>query len=197
MPTGYTACIGDGADFQKYILGCARAFGALVTMRDEPAHAPIPERFEPSDYHAKAIKKAEATLRELDGMPLDEAERAANADYAAALKQNQERIQRNDDLRAKYTAMLQQVDAWQPPTSDHEGLKKFMREQIEQSIDFDCSNEYYLKSAPTKLTAMQWRSDQVEKARRDIAYHSKEHADEVGRAASRTDWVKALRESLR
>lgn len=197
MPTGYTACIGDDATFEKFVLGCARAFGALVTMRDDPADAPIPERFEPYDYHAKAIKEAEATLRELDGMPLDEAERRANADYAEALKRNREMIQRNDDLRAKYTAMLKQVNEWQAPTPDHEGLKKFMREQIEQSIDFDCSNEYYLRNAPTKLTAMEWRSKQVEKARRDIAYHSKEHAEEVGRAAGRTDWVKALRESLR
>lgn len=197
MPTGYTACIGEGADFQKYVLGCARAFGALITMRDDPSDAPIPDRFEPYDYHAKAVKEAEATLRELDGMPLDEAERRANADYAEATKRNREMIQRNDDLRVKYAAMLKQVAEWQAPTSDHEGLKKFMREQIESSLDFDCSNEYYLKNAPTKLTAMEWRSAQVEKARRDITYHSKEHAEEVGRAATRTDWVKALRESLR
>jgi hypothetical protein len=196
MPTGYTACIGEGADFNKFALGCTRAFGALIMMRDEPGDAPIPERFEPSDYHAKAIKVAEASLRELDGMPLDEAERRANADYAQAMQRNREMIAKNDALRESYTAMLAKVAAWQAPTADHEGLKTFMREQITQSIDFDCSNEYYLRNAPVKLTAMEWRSKQVEAARRDITYHSKEHADEVGRAATRTDWVKALRESL-
>ena len=88
------------------------------------------------------------------------------------------------------------IDAWKPPTPDHEGLKAFMREQIESSIRFDCDNSYYLTHMPVKMTAMEWRSKQVEQARRDIAYHSKEHTEEVGRAHTRTDWVKALRESL-
>jgi hypothetical protein len=47
MPTGYTAPIADGMTFEQFALGCARAFGALVTMRDEPSDAPIPERLEP------------------------------------------------------------------------------------------------------------------------------------------------------
>jgi hypothetical protein len=197
MPTGYTACIGDGADFEQYIMGCARAFGALVTMRDDPADAPIPEAFEPSDYHAKAIKTAQARLDELDSMSIEAAEIAAKAAYDEAVAYANAAIAKNDQLRARYQAMLKQVDAWKAPTPDHEGLKKFMREQIESSINFDCSNSYYLSHMPTRLTAMEWRSEQVVKARKDIAYHSKEHADEVGRAHSRTDWVKALRESLK
>lgn len=196
MPTGYTACIGDGADFKKYVMGCARAFGALIMMRDAPSDAPIPEAFEPSDYHAKAIKTAQDRLDELDRMSLLLAGMAAQGDYKQALQRNEEVIARNDQLRARYTAMLKQVADWKPPTPDHEGLKTFMREQIESSIDFDCSNEYYLTHAPVLKTAMEWRSAQVEQARRDITYHSKEHAAEVGRAHTRTDWAKALRESL-
>lgn len=197
MPTGYTACIGEGADFHAYIMGCARAFGALVTMRDEPGDAPIPEAFEPSDYHAKAIVEAEKRLDELDRMSLEMAALAAQGDYAEAVRHNNEAIARNDQLRARYTAMLTHVGAWKPPTPDHEELKKFMREQIESSLEFDCSNTYYLTHGPVKLTAMEWRSAEVQKARKDIAYHSKEHAAEVGLAHTRTDWVKALRESLR
>lgn len=197
MPTGYTACILDGADFNKYIMGCARAFGALVMMRDEPADAPIPERFEPTDYHANAIKSAREELDRLDRMSLADAAVAAQADYDSQLARNKAAIARNDEMRGRYEAMLKRVEAWKPPTSDHEGLKKFMREQIDSSMDFDCSNDYYLGNAPTLLTAMGWRSAQVEKARQQIAYHSREHAEEVGRAHTRTDWVKALRESLR
>jgi hypothetical protein len=197
MPTGYTAAIKDGVTFDKFAMNCARAFGALITLRDEPGDAPIPDRFEPSDYHAKAIRKAEERLLELDGISVEDAGLAAQVDHETALESCRKTIAENDQLRARYEGMLKQVDAWQPPTPDHEELKKFMREQITRSIDFDCSNEYYLRNMPAKLTAMEWRSKQVEAARRDIAYHSKEHAEEVGRAASRTDWVKALRESLR
>lgn len=197
MPTGYTAAIKDGIGFKEFAMQCARAFGALISMRDEPGNAPIPDRFEPSEYHAKEIKAAEARLLELDRMSVEDAEIAAQTAYDADTKRVKGIMADNDSLRAKYNAMLKEIAAWSAPTPDHEGLKTFMREQVEQSIDFDCSNEYYLRHVPQRLTGMAWRSEQVEKARRDIAYHSKEHAEEVGRAASRTNWVKALRESLR
>ena len=47
MPTGYTAPIKDGISFNDFMWGCARAFGALIMMRDDPPGTPIPERFEP------------------------------------------------------------------------------------------------------------------------------------------------------
>ena len=196
MPTGYTAAIKDGISFETYALICARAFGALVMMRDEPFDAPMPERFEPIDYHAKAIRTAQERLEELDRMSLEDAATAAQVAYTAEVDRIRKIMADNDALRVKYNAMLQRIAAWQPPTPDHEGLKQFMREQIESSINFDCSNEYYLRSQPRQLSALEWRSEQVEKAREDIAYHSKEHAEEVGRAHTCTDWVKALRESL-
>ena len=56
MPTGYTATLMEkGQTFQEFIMGCARAFGALIEMRDSPNDAPIPDKFEPSDYHAKRL----------------------------------------------------------------------------------------------------------------------------------------------
>ena len=59
MPTGYTAKLMEqGQTFPEFIMSCARAFGALIMMRDDPANAPIPEKFEPSDYHVRALKKA-------------------------------------------------------------------------------------------------------------------------------------------
>ena len=45
MPTGYTAGILEGETFEQYALQCAKAFGALVMMRDEPSDAPIPDQF--------------------------------------------------------------------------------------------------------------------------------------------------------
>jgi hypothetical protein len=85
MPTGYTAAIADDITFDEFVMGCAaRGMGALV-MRNEPASALIPERFEPSDYHTKKIAEANATLGRLAGMTADEAEQAElAADIAMA-----------------------------------------------------------------------------------------------------------------
>lgn len=62
MPTGYTANVHDGITFEQFVWQCARGMGALVTMRDEPTGAPIPERFEPSDYNAKRLQEAKDEL---------------------------------------------------------------------------------------------------------------------------------------
>ena len=62
MPTGYTHDIPAGITFRQFALNCARAFGANIAMRDDPADKPI-EVYEPSDYSAKAITKATNELR--------------------------------------------------------------------------------------------------------------------------------------
>jgi len=60
MPTGYTYPVVEGkiTEFSDFALSCARAFGALITMRDDPHDTPIPETFEPSDYNAKKLAEA-------------------------------------------------------------------------------------------------------------------------------------------
>ena len=66
MPTGYTAGVQDGTvtDFSEFALQCARNFGALVTMRDDPWSTPIPERFEASEYARTAVVEAQQKLDE-------------------------------------------------------------------------------------------------------------------------------------
>ena len=53
MPTGYTVALYEGKDvtFEDFVMGCSRAFGALISLRDEP-NAPIPEEFKVSELPA-------------------------------------------------------------------------------------------------------------------------------------------------
>lgn len=196
MPTGYTAAIKDDITFNQFAMSCARAMGACVTMCDESSSAPIPERFEPSDYHAKALKKAREELGCLQEMSITDSAAEADTEFDAETALHTKRIQDVVDLRNKYNAMLAQVDAWQPPTPDHEGMKKFMIEQLRSSIDFDCSTDYYGKHAPVRLDARQWRQKKIDAIIKDIAYHVKAHAEEVERTESRNTWLAALRTSL-
>ena len=197
MPTGYTAAIADDITFDDFVMGCARGMGALAMMRDEPANATIPERFEPSDYHTKKIAEATATIDRLAGMTEAEAEQAASDAHEAAIAAQAAAIHRNDTLREKYSAMLAKVEAWQAPSADHDGLKKFMVEQIAQSIDFDCDNRYYRDQKHPKLTGAEWRAQEEAKARKSIAYHEAENAKEIERTEARNTWLRQLRESLK
>ena len=77
----------------------------------------------------------------------------------------------------------------------HRVLKDFMVQQIEESIRFDCSTEYYKK--PTELlTGNQWLLEKKQQLLKDINYHTSEHQEEVERVRQRNEWIKQLRNSL-
>ena len=195
MPTGYTAPIADGITFEQFVMGCARGFGALIMMRDEPANAPIPERFEPSDYHLCKLDEAHSRFDEISSLTPEACEHLAAQQYHDAETQRRIRIKEIGELRQKYDAMIQAVDEWAPPSAEHIHLKEFMRKQLTESIDFDCDASYYAIETP-RLSGQVWLEQQLEKARRDIAYHEQQHKEEVERTNRRNEWLRLLRESL-
>jgi len=197
MPTGYTAQIAKGMTFEEFAMQCARAMGACIDLRDEPVNTPIPDQFGPSDYHVTSRTAAEMELARLSKMTMAEAEEAARAEFLADQADHAAHMQKNDDLRQKYEEMLARVRVWQPPTPDHEGMKKFMIEQLTGSIDFDCDNSYYRDRPPHRLSGPDWLAVKMAAAQHDIDYHTNEHAKEVERVESRNTWLAALRESLK
>lgn len=195
MPTGYTAELNRGEQsFEDYVWGVARGFGALVMMRDEPQGAPIPDEFRPSDYHEKKLKAAQEALAALDRLTLVEASKRALAEREAEVARRNKYREERAEIRARYEAMLEQARAWVPPTADHVGLKETMVEQLERSIEFDCSDIY--PDDPPVLLAQDWLDNERQGLLRDVEYHAAEDAKEIERARMRTAWVRALRESL-
>ncbi len=198
LPTGYTADVQSGriTEFEDFVWSCARAFGALVTMRDDPADATIPENFAPSPFHTERLAEARDRLSRLKAM--SEAEVAAEA--AAALTEAEdtaERVSANRaEQRRRYEAMLNRALLWSPPTPDHLELRDFMIRQLRESIEFDCSKSSLEEVDPSNFTPAQWLADQMAKAHWEIAYHTKEAADEQRRTDERNNWIAELRRSL-
>lgn len=195
MPTGYTADIKDGITFDQYAMACARAFGALVIMRDEASSSIIPETFAPDDYHKRGIVRAKQDLQAAEDITLLEAEEAARDEWIAAEASRKEGLNKNSELIAKYKSMLTEVINWKPPTEEHKGLHKFMREQIEESIKFDCMDEYY-RDETERLSGEEWLINKKKKAIQDIEYHTEKYQEEVDRTEGRNKWISALRDSL-
>lgn len=196
MPTGYTAAIAEGITFEKFAMNCARAFGACITMRDDPADKPIPDEFEPSTWHVERITEAEKEIKKLAMIDVKTASELAEIEYKEQMREHEESIRKDNGLLQKYNAMLLKVRNWNPPTPDHVKFKEFMIEQIESSIKFDCISDYRLEHAPKLLTGEEWISKKRAQAVRDLDYHTRENQAEITRAADRTAWVKALRGSL-
>jgi hypothetical protein len=172
MPTGYTLGISKGISFNEYAMGCARAFVALINMRDDNSGAKIPEKFEPSDYHFKALAKSIKKLESIEKMDIEQASIMVKEQFEKDETRRKESLKEKIDLLHKYQLMIKEADKWNPPTDDHKGLKDFMKNQIEESIKFDCDTSYYEKESD-KLSADEWILERKASAIRDIEYHKK------------------------
>lgn len=191
MPTGYTADVCDGklTDFKAFAFRCAHNFGA------EGMDSPIPE-FKPSPYHTEGLEKARLEVARLKALTRDEAEAEARAAFRKAMDAHHKHVEEQQATKGRLLAMRAQVADWQPPTSDHQGLKDFMIEQIDETIRFDCSpSTYYLEKCTPKGGEV-WRRERIDEQERSIEYHTKQNAEDVARVAQRNKWVADLRKSL-
>lgn len=196
MPSGITSEIYSGekpVTFKDFALRCARSFGALIEMRDEPMDAKIPDEFAPSDHHEQALKRCKAELAMVTSMTESEADFEASLVFDRAMNDYRNRLSEVSALKKRYENMLAQVDAWQPPTSDHIELKRFMQNQLRESIKFDC----YEPGVPERIPGRQYREDRLASICRSISYHAEQYEKEITRCKERTQWVKALLGSLK
>lgn len=194
MPTGYTASVADGSvtDLRTFALQCARGMGALVMMRDDPWDKPIPERFEPSDYHVKALADVQASLEALRAMSPADWQPAADAQLAERVAAAASWLADKREQRVRYDAMIAQVEAWQDAP---EGIKTFMLDQLSSGRDFDCREGEYWQSLDPQ-TGEEWKAEREEKLTSESAYHAKERQKEVDRTEGRNAWIAQLRRSL-
>lgn len=197
MPTGYTSDVANGemADVEDFILTCARAFGATIMQRDEPA-SERPKLVEPhTDYHDKALKNARDLLDRARGWTDEQADRLAADAYTSGMARWKESQAEKEATRARYETMAEKVRQWEPPTPDHVGLKDFMLKQLQESIEFDCGGDRYW-GMPLTQSGESFRRNAIAGAERDITYHTEEREKEIARAADRNSWIQALYDSL-
>lgn len=193
MPTEYTATIINDISFEQYALGCARAISMLSSMRELPLDAPLPDHIAPSAYHQAALEKARGDLAECRAWTPNQIASTLRAEFEARRATCTESNQRSDALRTKYNAMLVQVRAWTPPTPEHLPLKQFMEEQLLRSIEADCAH-VQVETAPEDTA--KWHAKKIAEIEDSVSWHESRHREEVQRAGTATQWLKALRESL-
>lgn len=202
MPTGYyTAPIleGDGITFERFAMRCARAFGALVNMREDSMDAEIPRTFDPSTYNSDGEKAQRAELARLDAMDADARTEFGREARDAARKRCRESIARNKANKARLDEMTTRVLAWVPPSPDHQEMKTFMLEQITETLKWDGSDKHEQEELARleKKDLREYWQDSRAVTVRSIEYHVENQRSENERAAMRTKWVAQLRESLK
>jgi hypothetical protein len=195
--TGYTADLYYGkktVTFEQFAMECARAFGALVTMRDDAKDAEIPEALVPSPYYSKRFNELMAALTTVTAMSDEETEKAAFNEYDSEIAKQIEYANERLAVKKRYEAMIADVYAWTPPTEDHEGLKTFMIDQLLSSVGSDC-REY--GADVKRLAGKEWRTAKLEKLGEEMARAGREMRAEEERTRDRNEWIQALRDSLK
>lgn len=198
MPTAYTSFVADNENytFPEFAMLCAREFGALASMRDEPLDTPVPERFEPNDFYKKQYEAAKAEYDAFIANPPTEEELSKEYDKYVTLEKDtyDKVIADKRERRGRYERMLTKALKWQPPTPEHQALRRFMIQQLQESIEFDCA-EYDL-ALPDREQYVSYRMNpEVYRGTRD-----RNHArwkSEIERVAKVNRWIKDLRDSLK
>jgi rRNA maturation protein Nop10 len=196
MPTGYTDIIDKGATFKDFALRCARGIDVLYFLRDVGFGSELPSEFSPDDYHEKALEKARRELDEAKSLAIEAASALAQQEFEKDVQHQQEAISHSIALHQKYAEMRDKVEAWTPPTKLHNGLKTFMLQQLDESLEHDDMVDFYRNHPPKRKSAEQYIEQRVKLALRDVAYHESEYAKEKSRMALASLWVAQLRESI-
>ena len=194
MPTGYTACMLEGADFETFAMVGMRAFSAAAHMRDEPVSKPYEPR-RPSEYYADRLKEAQAKLVELESLSLDDRLVHAVQDYNKKCAFFQEHIDRRRANNMKLDAMLAQVEAFCPPTPDHANFKRFMICSIKESAS-DGDATYFerelkkLKKPKTIADAEEWYREQHGRVVQEVASRSADLTKDLQVCKEVNEWAK-------
>lgn len=203
MPTGYTAYIEDGeiTTGKEFLRLCTRAFGIAIDVKDEPLSTPTPSSFEPSPFYKESYDRASKKLEEVNKMTFDEAKIQMRADYEKRISDYKAYAEQEAAMNEKYVKVRKEVEEWIPPTSEHEGLKKFALEQIDMSMTKQKYIDEYLEKSKEEFddsdeAVQNYINDIVDYYQRDIERSYKSWQEELERTRSKNEWMTKFLESL-
>jgi hypothetical protein len=196
MPTGYTAkLLEKDLSFPEFATLCSRAFGALVELREDALDTKIPDKLPLSTYYRDELSRAEKELKEFKEASVEVLRSRFLAEKKVYLKDSISSKTKKEAENKKFEKMLEKVQKWEVPSTDHSNLKKFMIEQLEISIS---KLDFYEKmiSSYKSVTFSGWKKSKLEYLHREIKYCSEQWEDEQKRNKERNEWIRLLKESL-
>jgi len=191
MPTGFTAIIEDNPDctFNEFVWRCVRGLGVCITMRDSSLDTQAPSKFEPDLYYKTRLEAAQQEFYDIQRKSEHDFKLEYDAFYSRLEKEYKDSQKENADKVALYKNIKKQVEDRNPPTEEHEGLKRFMLEQINMSLPYE-------RPEPTAQPFEEWKTEKFKYARNDLDRAKEQWEAEVERARSRTEFIQVLERSI-
>lgn len=203
MPTGYTAEIYEGKDvkFKDFAMDCARSFGAFASLRDTP-EAELPESIQLDvSFYENIVEDSRKKIIDIENLSDEEISAIIKKDRSEKISDLEKEIENKKTIRKNYESMLKEAKSWNPPSKEHSNLKKFMIEQLETSIQYDCNVEApedelkrVSNSAPESVE--RYRKNVVSSAEDDIEFYTEKIHKMIAKNYDTNLWIKQLRESF-
>lgn len=196
MSTGLTHKIQDGSNMslRSFVLDCVKQFGAGYFASEQGTKnlpldkAPV---LEPSNYHSKKLEEFECAYNKWqeEKKDLDK----LKCEYLDEMKRNEEsnvkHSKRKAESKVNYLTMLEKVISLEFEDEVYKPLKDFMVKQLNDSIDFDCSDTHPYESNPT---FEEWVDAREESLKWSINYHKQELEKEKKHIEENNDYLKGL-----
>jgi hypothetical protein len=197
MATGYTYNVveGETTEFKDFLLQCARAFGACIEQRDDDIKDP-PKLSFVDDYHLNEWNRKKENLKQAESESLErftEKEKIKTKERHDYLVEYENKKQIQKDRLEK---MLESVRAWTPPTEDHENLKSFMIDQLEETMKYD-GKVIPVPEIDYDQDYAQLREENIQYLKRDVEYHHNKYLEEIETVTKRNEWITKLYESVK
>lgn len=180
---------GEPETFRDFALQCA----ASLPMFEDLNGRPLPQLFEAKDDTVE-LEYARAHFTLLRDLPLSEWEVRARATYDQAESARLSALANRTVEAARIEARMAEVQAWRPPTPEHDCLKVVMLERL--SLALSRCKTTGLETPITRLTASEFKTLELKEARRALQLYADQHQKAVALAEQKTAWLEALRDSL-
>lgn len=194
MPSGYTEKLyKTDQSFEEFVWTCAHGMGALYHLRDESCKSKItfPEA---CSYYVEELPKTEKELKEFLSLSDEQLKTRLDYEHKNSVRERKESRKVQKARLARYSKMLKKVESWNPPTKDHEGLKRLLIEQLKDSIDFDCYG--IEKKISRKPAFKKWKNDNIKRLTERIEYYKEQIQKEKIRHNKIVNWIKTLDSSV-
>lgn len=203
MSTGYTCFIEDGriTTGKEFLKKCIRAFGCCINQREESLVAPLETKIKADDYYEKAYYKAVEKYEKLKKMTLEEMITNARRDRVNRIEEREKYLDCQEKLRNKYMNIRNEVEQWNPPTAEHQGIKSFALEQIDISMPSEedlirIQNDIAHNQDMNESSVIKDVIALIEGSIKDIEYYSNKMREEENRVDGRNEFLDQFLKSL-
>lgn len=200
MANGYTWLVREGkvTTLREFALRCSGMIGYNYVLAREGVEQPALVKQVVNDYYIQAVVEARADVAKYDAMTLAEAATELRQTCGTFAKQTTEYVEDQEKAISRFVGMRAKVEAWNPPTPDHEEFKAALLRELDQAISY--AHRCYknqVTAIPQPVTDVEkWLDIRRKCCRERLAEVEAELAAQEKRVDEANEWNRALVASL-